>query len=45
MELIGITEALINETTIPDLATLQLIKNNFRSKFPQLMTNVLKIAI
>jgi predicted outer membrane protein len=42
---LGISEEVINATEINDLVELLKIKNSFRTKFQNLMTNVLKIAL
>lgn len=41
----GITPEMIQRVNIPDKGTLINIKYNFRTRFENLMTNILKIAL
>ena len=45
LESIGLTEEIIKNTKINDKGQLAQVKTAFRSKFHNLMTNVLKIAL
>ena len=42
---IGITQQMIQETTLRDMTELTKVRVSFRFKFQNLMTNVLKIAL